>query len=123
YLATGDRPGRRTEIRGRAGATVTDPSRTSDRDGPEPGHLTLRRAQRARGGALGANGRPEERSNDERTRPKRRQGPRRSAKAALSRKTERELGRRLEERPQTLLEQARVEDGARGLGTLRLGLR
>jgi hypothetical protein len=38
-LATGRQLGNRAEIRGKAGATVRDASRTSDRDGPEPGHL------------------------------------------------------------------------------------
>ncbi len=39
-LATGRRLGNRAEIRGKAGATVHNASRTSDQDGPEPGHLT-----------------------------------------------------------------------------------
>jgi hypothetical protein len=44
----GDRPWHRAEIRDKAGATVDDAGRSSDRDGPEPGHL--------RGGALGEDG-------------------------------------------------------------------
>ena len=39
----------RTEIRGKAGrATVGHASRTSDQDGPEPGHLRRRRARSER---------------------------------------------------------------------------
>jgi hypothetical protein len=38
-LATGRRLGHRAEIRGKARATVRDAGRTSDQDGPEPGHL------------------------------------------------------------------------------------
>jgi hypothetical protein len=54
-------PARSTSgIRGKAGATVGDDSRTSDQDGPEPGHLIAEaRSERTEaGGALGrrANG-------------------------------------------------------------------
>ena len=69
--ATGDRFGQRAEIRDMAGATVCDVSRTSDRTAPNPGT--------SGGGALGASGRRCERSDGERTGPKRRQGPRTSA--------------------------------------------
>ena len=52
--------GTRAEIRGKAGTTVRDASRTSDQHGHEPGHLTRRRArsERKAEGALGrrANG-------------------------------------------------------------------
>lgn len=48
-------------IRGDTGATVQGASRTSVADGPEPGHL--------KGGALGGDGRPSERSEGERTGP------------------------------------------------------
>jgi hypothetical protein len=64
YLATGRRLGNRAAICGKAGATVRDASRTSDQDGPEPGHLRRRRARSKR--------RPEERSDGERTGPERR---------------------------------------------------
>jgi hypothetical protein len=47
-LATGYQLGHRAEIRGRAGATVHGASRTSDQDGPEPGHLRRRRARSSR---------------------------------------------------------------------------
>jgi hypothetical protein len=51
------RPARATERRSaqETGATVTDASRTSDQDGPEPGHLMRRhaRSEREAGGALG----------------------------------------------------------------------
>jgi hypothetical protein len=59
-LATGRGLGTRAKIRGKAGATVRDASRTSDQDGPEPGHLTTeaRSEDTEAGGALGrrANG-------------------------------------------------------------------
>jgi hypothetical protein len=45
YLATGSPLGHRAAIRGKAGATVHDATRTSDQDGPEPGHLRRRRAR------------------------------------------------------------------------------
>jgi hypothetical protein len=45
FLASGGRLGNRAEIRGKAGATVRDASRTSDQHGPEPGHLMGRRAR------------------------------------------------------------------------------
>lgn len=67
-LATGCRLGNRTEIRGKAGATVHGSSRTGDQDGPEPGHLLRRRARSER--------RPEERSDRERTGTEHRRGPR-----------------------------------------------
>jgi len=51
------------EVRGEPGATVKDASRTSEADGPDPGHL--------RGGELGGDGRPHERSDGERTGPDR----------------------------------------------------
>jgi hypothetical protein len=38
-LAAGDRLGHRAAIRDKAGTTVRDAGRTSDQDGPEPGHL------------------------------------------------------------------------------------
>jgi hypothetical protein len=60
--------GRPAEIRGEPGTTVHNASRTSDQDGPEPGT--------SRGGALGVNGKRDERSDGERTGPKRRRGPR-----------------------------------------------
>lgn len=46
--ATGDRFGQGAEIRDMAGATVCDVSRTSDQNGPEPGHLRRRRARSIR---------------------------------------------------------------------------
>jgi hypothetical protein len=64
YLATGDRLSNRAEIREKAGATVRDASRTSDQHGPQPGHLTRRRAR--------SNRRPRERSDGWRTGPERR---------------------------------------------------
>ena len=66
----------------------SDASRTSDQDGPEPGHLTRRRARSER--------RPEERSDGERTGPQRRRGPRRSAREPLNRMAEGESRRRPE---------------------------
>jgi hypothetical protein len=68
YLATGRRLGNRAAICDRAGATVRDAGRTSDRDGPEPGQLRRRRARSER--------RPRERSDGERAGPERGQGPR-----------------------------------------------
>jgi hypothetical protein len=60
YLATGDRPGHRAEIRGKGSTTVRNVSQTSDQAGPEPGHLTTEaRSERTEAeGALGrrANG-------------------------------------------------------------------
>jgi hypothetical protein len=50
------RPARASERRSaqKTGATVTDASRTSDQDGPEPGHLMRRHARSEReAGALG----------------------------------------------------------------------
>ncbi len=55
FLATGRRLGHQAAIRAKAGATIHDASGTSDQDGPEPGHLTRRRARSKR--------RPEERSD------------------------------------------------------------
>jgi hypothetical protein len=86
---TGRRLGHRAEIRGKAGATVRDASRTSDQDGPEPGHLT-REARSEKPEAA------EERSDGERTGPKRWRGPRITAKGALLPDGRGELGRRPE---------------------------
>jgi hypothetical protein len=47
--------GRRAVVRGDTGATVHGASRTSEADGPDLGHL--------RGGELGGDGRPNERSD------------------------------------------------------------
>ena len=40
--------GREREFRGKTGVTGQNASRTSDQDGPEPGHLTRRRARSER---------------------------------------------------------------------------
>jgi len=53
-LATGRRLGNRAEIRGKAGATVHNASRTSDQDGPEPGHLTREARSEQPGGRWSA---------------------------------------------------------------------
>ena len=85
YLATGAGSGTERRSAGRPGATVRDVSRTSDQDGPEPGHLRRRRARSER--------RPRERSDGERTGTG---APARTAvirKEVLCRMAEGELGR------------------------------
>lgn len=87
-LATGDRPGHRAAIRGKAGATVHDASRRAIRTAPNPGT--------SGGGALGATGG----LRSARTASERDQGAgmdAESARDAVSRVAEGELGRSSED--------------------------
>ena len=74
-LTTGDRLGHGAAIRGKPAPRSVTRAERAIGTAPNPGT--------SRGGALGAIGRPEERSHGERTGPKRRRAPRRPAREPL----------------------------------------